>query len=142
MQAPSNYTIIGPLLWTKQTGLAVFLNKVFKNREKRKEIKTIRNTRLFTLSLHSITIRRERNSSLGFVLGRHKWVSTEAPTLTEFGETQVSKTKVKESIGTENDSERSAILNHSCNADTYKLALVKQIKELRNAYLAPSSTLL
>ena len=67
-------------------------------------------------------------------------MSTEAPTLTEFGETQVSKTKVKVSIGTENDSERSAILNHSCNADTCKLALVKQIKELRNAYLALSST--
>ena len=69
-------------------------------------------------------------------------MSTEAPTLTEFGETHVSKTKVKVSIGTENDSERSAILNHSCNADTYKLALVKKIKELRNAYLAPSSTCL
>ena len=55
-------------------------------------------------------------------------MSTEAPTLTEFGETQVSKTKVKVSIGTENDSERSAILNHLCNADTCKLALVKQIK--------------
>ena len=67
-------------------------------------------------------------------------MSTEAPTLTKFGETQVSKTKVKVAIGTENDSERSAILNHPCNADTCKLALVKQIKELRNAYLAPSST--
>ena len=78
-------------------------------------------------------IRRERYSSLGLVLGRHKWVSTEAPTLTEFGETQVSKTKVKVAIETENDSERSAIPNHSCNADTCKLALVKQKRELRNA---------
>ena len=85
-------------------------------------------------------IRRERYSSPGLVLGRHKWVSTEALTLTEFGETQVSKTKVKVSIGTEKDSERSAILNHSGNADTCKLALVKQTKELRNVYLAPSST--
>ena len=67
-------------------------------------------------------------------------MSTEDPTLTEFGESRVSKTKVKVSIGTENDSERFAILNHSCNADTSKLALVKQIKELRNAYLVPSST--
>ena len=67
-------------------------------------------------------------------------MSIEAPTLTEFGETQVSRTKVKVAIVTENDSERSAILNHSCNADTCKLALVKQIRELRNVYLAPSST--
>ena len=79
----------------------------------RKEIKTIRNTKLSTLSLHSIMIRRERYSSLGLVLGRHKWVSIEAPTLTEFRETRVSKTKVKVAIGTENDSERSAMLNHS-----------------------------
>ena len=67
-------------------------------------------------------------------------MSTEAPTLTEFGETQVLKTKVKVSIGTENDSERSAILNQSCNADTCKLTLLKQIKVLRNVNLAPSST--
>ena len=67
-------------------------------------------------------------------------MSTEAPTLTEFGETRVSKTKVTVAIATENGSERSAILNHSCNADTCKLSLVKQIKELRNAYLAPPST--
>ena len=52
-------------------------------------------------------------------------MSIEAPTLTEFGETQVSKTKVKVLIGTANDPERSAIVNHSCNANTYKLALVK-----------------
>src|SRR6185312_804494 len=104
------------------------------------EIKLSATLDLSTLSFHSIMIRRERYSSPGLVLGRHKWVSTEAPTLTEFGETQVSKTKVKVSIGTKNDLERSAILNHSCNADTCKLALVKQIKELRNAYLAPSST--
>ena len=57
-------------------------------------------------------IQRERYSSPGLVLGRHKWVSIEAPTLTEFGKTNVSKTKVKVAIGTENDSERSAILNH------------------------------
>src|SRR6187397_1022225 len=76
-------------------------------------------------------IRRERYSSLGLVLRRHKWVSTEALTLTEFGETQVSKTKVKVAIGTENDSERSATLNHSCNADTCKLALVKTDKRVK-----------
>ena len=50
-------------------------------------------------------------------------MSTEAPTLTEFGETQVSKTKVKVTIGTENDSERSAILNQSYNADTCKTSI-------------------
>ena len=50
-------------------------------------------------------------------------MSTEAPNLTEFGETQVSKTKVKVSIGTENDSECSAILNQSCNADTCKTSV-------------------
>ena len=58
-------------------------------------------------------------------------MSTEAPTLTEFGVTHVSKTKVNVAIGMENDSERSATLNHSCNADTCKLALVNQIKEFK-----------
>ena len=57
-------------------------------------------------------------------------MSTEDLTLIDFGETHVSKTTVKVAIGTENDSERSAIPNHSCSADTCKLVLVKQIKEL------------
>ena len=47
------------------------------------------------------------------ILGRHKWESTKASTLTEFGETQVSKTKVKVSIGMENDSECSVVGNIS-----------------------------
>src|SRR6187397_353650 len=112
--------------------------KFSKTGRREKEIKLSATLDLSTLSFHSIMIRRERHSSMGLVLGRHIWVSTEAPTLTEFGETRGLKTKVKVAIGTENNSERYAILNHSYNADTCKLVLVKQIRELRNAYLAPS----
>src|SRR6187397_3606626 len=97
--------------------------KFSKTGRREKEIKLSATLDLSTLSFHSIMIRRERHSSLGLAFGRHIWVSTEAPTLTEFGETQVSKTKVKVSIGTENDSERSAILNQSCNADACKLSI-------------------
>ena len=89
--------------------IGCFLKISFQKQREEKRNKTIRITKLSTLSLHSIMIRRERYSSPGLVLGRHIWVSTESPTLIEFGETQVSKTKVKVTIGTENDSERSAI---------------------------------